>query len=157
MNQSVFPRPAGSGHPDPTHVAWAGIPADPHGATWARTTLAQWLGHHLALGDDRTGDVVLAVYEALANAVEAGTSTESTMDLTAAYDTERRTLVVTVIDRGAWPSSPPVSNSAAPVQRGRGLPLMRALADHTRIDTDDGGTAVALTWTDVPAVRADHP
>lgn len=131
---------------------WAGISADPAGATLVRTELSRWLEHHFALDGDRSSDVALAVYEALANAVEAATATDPTMDVHASYDSGRRTLVVTVVDRGEWRLAPLVASAAPSLHRGRGIPLMRALADHTRIDTNDGGTAVALTWRDVDAV-----
>ena len=44
--------------------------------------------------------------------------------------------------------------ATAPVQyalRGRGIPLMRALADQTRIDTSERGTQVRLTWANLLA------
>ncbi|BBZ29056.1 anti-sigma regulatory factor [Mycolicibacterium madagascariense] len=132
-------------------MEWSGISADPAGATLVRTELTRWLEHHFALDRDRTSDVALAVYEALANAVEAATATDPTMDVHASYDPGDRTLAVTVVDRGEWRLAPLVT-SPAPSHRGRGIPLMRALADHTRIDTDDGGTAVRLTWHGVEAL-----
>jgi serine/threonine-protein kinase RsbW len=153
MNESALPGLARLGYADPSRIAWAGIPANPSGATLARMELARWLETHFGLDGTRTGDVVLAVYEALANAVDAAPTTDSTMDLHATHDQEHRTLVVTVSDRGEWGSAPLVTNRAASVHRGRGMPLMRALSDHTRIDTDDDGTAVSLTWKDVTAAR----
>lgn len=154
MNESALPGPARLGHADASRIAWAGIAADPSGATHARVELTHWLDSHFTLGADRSSDVVLAVYEALANAVEAAIGNDATFDVHANYDGEHRTLTVTVTDHGEWRSAALVSHPAPSLHRGRGIPLMRALADHTRIDTDDRGTAVALTWNDVMAAGA---
>ncbi len=151
MNESALPGPAPFEPADRSRAEWTGISADPAGATLVRTELSRWLERHFVLDRDRASDVALAVYEALANAVEAATATDPTMDVHASYDPDDRRLVITVVDRGEWRLAPLVA-SPAPSHRGRGIPLMRALADHTRIDTNDGGTAVALTWLDIDAL-----
>jgi serine/threonine-protein kinase RsbW len=98
--------------------------------------------------------MVLAANEALANAAESGyldTPDHGMIALTASYDAATDSLVVTVIDRGR--SRPGGTESwespTAPVQyalRGRGIPLMRLLADTMQIDTSERGTQVSLTW-----------
>lgn len=111
---------------------------------------AGWLRRYFWLDDERLSDLVLAVNEALANAAEFGylnTPGHGTIAFTACYDDDVDTLAVTVTDRGRWR---PTVTAAAPVQcalRGRGIPLMRVLADETRIDTSERGTQVSLTWT----------
>ena len=55
-------------------------------------------------------------------------------------------------DHGRW--QPPAPTQAEMTWRGRGLPLIRALADHTRLSHDENGTTLTTTWnlpTIVPA------
>ena len=153
MNEPGRAAPASFGPADPSRTTWTAIAADPVGATRARTELARWLQAHVVLGEDRLGDVVLAVYEALANAVEAAPGSESTMDVDVRHDLTRRRLTVAVVDRGVW-RSPTAALAAMPMaQRGRGIPLMRALADQVRHDVTEGATTVTLIWNAVGAAK----
>ncbi len=93
-----------------------------------------WLDTYFTLGAEQFGGLLLAVNEAIANAAEFAYvegSQRGTMDVSAAYDLDSDTLAVTINDRGRWRQSVPEPN---PVRhrhqlRGRGIPLMRALAD----------------------------
>jgi serine/threonine-protein kinase RsbW len=131
------------------------ITANASGAARIRIEFAGWLQRHFTLGNERLSDLVLAANEALANAAEFGyldTPGRGTIALTASYDDATDTLVVTVIDCGRWRSDATESRESrtAPVQdalRGRGIPLMRLLADHMQIDTSERGTQVSLRWT----------
>jgi serine/threonine-protein kinase RsbW len=69
----------------------------------------------------------------------------------AAYDCEADTLAVTVTDRGQWRQPVPDTPAKQPpyALRGRGIPLMRALADDATIDTTTAGTQVTLTWANL--------
>ena len=69
------------------------------------------------------------------------------MDVRAAYDPDSDTLAVTVNDHGRWRQH----GSPAELARGRGIPLMRALADTARIDGPPHGTQVTLTWRHLTA------
>jgi serine/threonine-protein kinase RsbW len=128
-----------------------GVAAHGLGATQTRIEFSTWLQRHFAPAGDRLNDVVLAVYEALANAAEFAyldSSGSATMDLQAAYDLESDTLTVTVSDQGRWHEPVPNPGGADSFQlRGRGIPLMRALADMATIDPTSGGTLVTLVWS----------
>lgn len=77
----------------------------------------------------------------------ADAAQRGTVDVKAAYDGAADTLAVTVDDRGRWRHQAPVP---FPQQmRGRGIPLMEALADDTVIDRTPRGTRVTLTWTEL--------
>lgn len=79
--------------------------------------------------------------------VAADAAQRGTVDVKAAYDGAADTLAVTVDDRGRWRHQAPVP---FPQQmRGRGIPLMEALADDTVIDRTPRGTRVTLTWTEL--------
>lgn len=126
-----------------------GVPADPHGAARTRDDFSRWLQSAFDLQTLRADDLVLAIYEALANIAEfayVSTGQSGTMDICAAHDPGELALSVIVADRGRWrtaPSSPPERN------RGRGIALMNALADKASIQTSTTGTTVRLTWTGV--------
>jgi serine/threonine-protein kinase RsbW len=101
------------------------------------------------LGADRASDLALAIYEALANTVEFAyvyAGRRGTMDVSARYDPAETALLVTVADRGQWRTSPP---APADRRRGRGIALMKALADRASIQTSTTGTTVRLAWTGV--------
>ena len=86
-------------------------------------------------------DLVLSSYEALANAAEhAYPSGPGLVDLVAARTTDGRVLV-TVSDRGRWRPPP-----ADPGFRGRGIPMIKALAHCMRVEQGQQGTTVHMEW-----------
>ncbi|MFI5510536.1 ATP-binding protein [Mycobacterium sp. NPDC051804] len=114
-----------------------------------RRELSQWLSTHLMLDPDRLNDVLLAVNEALTNSAEfAYRGRQGTMTLTVHYDGADGTLLVDVSDRGTWRHVDPESQ---PNTRGRGIPLMRALADRTTISRLPDGTNVQMQFGDCAA------
>ncbi|UXA09163.1 ATP-binding protein [Mycobacterium sp. SMC-2] len=126
------------------------VPADPRSAARARAEFALWLETHFTLDSDRFSDLLLAVNEAIANAAEfayCDTSQRGTVDVSASYDRRSDTLTVTVDDRGRWRQQLPARYHQQ--LRGRGIPLMRALAGEVTIDRTPHGTRVTLTWTEL--------
>jgi serine/threonine-protein kinase RsbW len=126
------------------------IAADAPSTARTRTEFGSWLNRHFTIGAERFSDLLLAVYEAMANAAEFAyidASPRGTMDVSATYDADSDALAVTVNDRGRWHQN--VSEPATPERRfrGRGIPLMQALADEATIDRTPHGTHVTLTWT----------
>src|SRR5690348_14193960 len=107
------------------HRSW---PADPAQLSVIRHELSSWLAP-LALSDEETADVVLAVDEAAANAVRHayGPDTSGVVELT--LWTEPGTLCVEVVDHGSW--RPPVTPVPAGegADGGRGISLMSSMAD----------------------------
>lgn len=112
--------------------------ADPAGATRARRAFARWLG--IDVEDPHGQDIILAVYEALANAAEHAYADHldgpGTMYLTAHRGPEH--VRITVADRGQWRAQ-----TGAPF-RSRGLELMRALMSQVHLHSDPHGTIVQL-------------
>ena len=114
-----------------------------------RRELSQWLSTHLTLDPDRLNDVLLAVNEALTNSAEfAYRGQQGTMTLKVHYDGADGSLTVDVSDRGTWRHVDPASQ---PNTRGRGIPLMRALADRTTISQTPDGTNVRMQFGDCAA------
>jgi len=128
------------------------VAADARSAARTRAEFGVWLERHFTLGAERTNDLLLAVNEALTNAAEFAyveAPQRGSVDLSAAYDDDSDTLAVTINDRGQWrPTRPePATAQRQPQIRGRGIPLMRALADRVTIDRTPHGTHVTLVWT----------
>lgn len=127
------------------------VVADPVHAATVRREFSEWLRRHFTLDAAKTSDVVLAVNEAMANAAEFAYVTlkrPGTMRVQADYDGGAATLTVTVTDEGAWRRA----DSAVPQRkRGRGIPLMHALADRATVDSSQTGTRVCLEWMHVAA------
>ena len=132
--------PEAPGRVEFVHRSW---PADPAQLSVIRRELSGWLAP-LALSEEETADVVLAVDEAAANAVRHayGPDMSGVVELT--LWTEPGTLCVEVVDHGSW--RPP----AAPTQHGetgdggRGIPLMSTMADAVLIHYDARGSRVLL-------------
>ncbi|MBE8525398.1 SpoIIE family protein phosphatase [Amycolatopsis sp. H6(2020)] len=114
--------------------------AHPDHLASTRHWLRAWLDN-AALDPDLAQDVLVATGEACANAVEhAYRSAGATAHLTARFTGAH--LVVTVTDRGRWKQPPPDNH----LLRGRGVPMMEALADAVAFRHDATGTTVTLEW-----------
>jgi serine/threonine-protein kinase RsbW len=128
-----------------------GVAADARNAGRVRDEFGNWLRARADLDDVRFSDVVLAVNEALANAAEFAYLQQrgmGTIDVEAVQDRAAHSLTVTITDQGSWREPDPAQRSRA---RGRGIPLMRALADDVTIDTSALGTTVCLRFDNVHA------
>jgi anti-sigma regulatory factor (Ser/Thr protein kinase) len=126
-----------------------GIPADQRTAASTRDQFAGWLRATFHLEPVRANDFVLAMYEAVANSAEFAYPSallRGTMDVRASYDSAEGALNVTVADRGQWRTVAPTPTDRS---RGRGIALMRALADRASIQTSTHGTTVRLAWLGV--------
>jgi serine/threonine-protein kinase RsbW len=137
-----------------TRFAHTNVLADAARAAQIRQEFSVWLKRYFTLDATKISDVVLAVNEALANAAEFAYSTvqqPGTMHLLADYDSGTAVLTVTVADEGTWRIADSEKKS---ISRGRGIPLMRALADRATIDSSASGTQVRLEWNHVAAARS---
>jgi anti-sigma regulatory factor (Ser/Thr protein kinase) len=111
------------------------VPAEPASLRSVRARLRAWLGDVGAAGDV-AADVVLAVNEACANAIEHPvTPRQPWIDLVAGR--RRGSLVVSVEDYGRW-------RDHGGNRDGRGLRLMRALMDRVVVEPSPHGTTVRL-------------
>ncbi|MEO3757824.1 ATP-binding protein [Mycobacterium sp. B14F4] len=141
---------------DPTELGFSSNgPADAQTVAEFRNALARWLRENFALDAERFNDVLLAVNEALTNAAEFAyvTSTEpGTMTVTARYDGADRRLVAVVSDHGTWLEKQP---DGKPNTRGRGIQLMRALADRATIEREPFGTRVELEFHGCPLISQE--
>ncbi len=147
MNTTDLPAPA-----EPTRFSRRQVAADGTTAALLREEFGRWLRRSTDLTETGLCDVVLAVNEALANVAEFAYLQDrgaGPVDVEGVLD--GATLAVTVADRGRWRTPDPERRKRC---RGRGIPLMRTLADDVVITTSAAGTTVRLRFADVRASRA---
>lgn len=124
-------------------ACWEAVPADPAHFPAIRRELGAWAA---GTGADaaRVEAIMLATYEALANVASHAYDSSGVVEVHAHVPTESRVEVV-VRDRGRWrPPSTSSADDSAP--GGRGLVLIRSLADHVEVSTGAGGTTVRMVW-----------
>lgn len=143
MAPTSFPYPSTDAH----RFAREGATADAASVARLRDEFARWLRRASSMDEDRLCDTVLAVNEALANAAEFAylDGRAGILDFDAVLDHARRLVTVTVTDHGRWREANPPNRLRF---RGRGIPLMRALADSLVIETSGLGTRVRLGFHD---------
>ncbi|HEU5003285.1 MAG TPA: SpoIIE family protein phosphatase [Actinomycetota bacterium] len=112
------------------------VAASPAELATVRQSLGRWLAHAGASNDERR-DVVLAVSEAVTNAiVHAYAPHEGLVDIEASLD-DAQAVTVLVRDRGTWRFRQSPGG-------GRGLLLMQALVDQCDLEPGLEGTEVRL-------------
>jgi anti-sigma regulatory factor (Ser/Thr protein kinase) len=112
------------------------LPADPAVLSSLRRTLRRWV-EGLGASEIETYDVLVAVTEAAANAVEhAYGPGDASFDIEATVG-DADEVQVLVRDQGRW--RPPRGHN-----RGRGTLLMQELMDHFEVTTGEDGTEVRM-------------
>jgi len=111
------------------------LPGEAGGLASLRTLLRRWLAEQEA-GEQEVHAVTMATNEAVQNAIEHahGLSPEP---FEVQLERDGDDVVVSVRDRGRW-------HDGASDDRGRGLPLMRALMDEVEVDALPTGTIIRM-------------
>lgn len=127
--------------PPPLH--WS-APAEAGELSGLRRAVSDWTTL-AGLSEDLAYDVLLAYGEAAANAIDHAYAGGS-----GTFDTHiarvGTTVQVTVSDHGTWRPEP-----EDPGHRGRGLQLIRTMADETEIDKGESGTTIRFGFSVAPA------
>jgi serine/threonine-protein kinase RsbW len=119
-----------------------GIPAIADRLLPLRQELARWAAR-TGLTADRADELILAVDEAMSNAVShAYAHQPGTFDLHACHRPDQGAVHIMVRDRGRWRPEPA---DPGPLH-GRGLVLIRALANDVTFEQTADGTTVHMTW-----------
>ncbi|MET0135986.1 MAG: ATP-binding protein [Kibdelosporangium sp.] len=124
--------------------AYISMPAAAQELPGARAELRRW-AREVQFAVDQMDDVVLAVDEAVANAVEHAYPRQGgrlgVVTVFAGRALGGAEAYVVVSDTGHW--RPPADD---PGFRGRGVSMMKALADRFDLHHDESGTTVLLAW-----------
>lgn len=152
-------RPPGSGRYDmgtlapASSVRWhADVAADLRELIDVRTVLAEAL-EVCGWGEEDAFRVLICADEAIANALSHGSRGAGTIGAAFRVTASTATVLVSDRNRGAVeiPETQPVPAESS--EHGRGLILMRALADRMRLRCGPRGTALALRFTPSVAGR----
>lgn len=137
-------RPDGTAGADTgAHLEFVDVPATAEQLPSLRHALLGW-ARRLGLPEEQVEAMSLATYEAMANTVEhAYADTDGTLDFRSRYLPLARRVEISVTDHGHWHPPPAEPGPLS----GRGLPLMRQLADIAHIEPDPRRTTVHLQWT----------
>lgn len=138
----------GLGRADGIHQAHRGT-ADPRTVAALRRILGAWLDRYLELGEERRADIVLAADEAMSNCADHAYGDDARagdVTLRITYNPVSSELMLRIGDHGHWTEPAPPETT----DRGRGIQLMRAMADECVIDGRAEGTAVCLRFFECP-------
>ena len=120
--------------PDPMERMSLRLPALPGSVAALRRRLRGLLDT-LGFANDEIFDVVLAVSEAAANAIEHASAPTSPSITVSVAPVDAR-VIITVKDHGRWKDAPPA------IDRGRGIELITALLETPTIERSPEGTTV---------------
>lgn len=128
-----------------TGLYFRGVRAEASQVTMLRQALDRWLSG-LRLAEVGGQDVLLASYEALANAVEHAyrDGASGTLDLEATLIPGDRQVEVAIIDRGSWRANDTDPGTSS---RGHGLTLINSLSDTATVAPAETGTVVTMRWS----------
>jgi anti-sigma regulatory factor (Ser/Thr protein kinase) len=96
------------------------------------------------LGGRPLFDFLLAVGEALNNAVGHGAPAREYDEITVRVGTLEGAVVAEITDKGVGLRASPIRQPEVLAPSGRGIPFMRQLVDDLRYDCHEGGTTVQL-------------
>jgi serine/threonine-protein kinase RsbW len=104
------------------------------------------IGSTLGLNEDVRANMLVAVSEAVKNAIELGNKNDQSKSVSLKVDKRDSEIVFTVRDQGTGFDFNNIADPTAPENiekiTGRGIFLMRALAD--KVDYSNGGNTVAV-------------
>jgi serine/threonine-protein kinase RsbW len=113
------------------------LSATPGELAGLRRELKSWLAAWVH-SEETQHDVLLAVSEAVSNAVEHGANDDAERPIVVVATMDAYEVRITVRDHGVWREPVPS------IERGRGLGIMRALMDDVVVERHDDGTVVRL-------------
>ncbi len=130
----LYRRPAAAESGDRFSVA---VRSDPAELSAFRRGLRDWLECR-GVEESQVNEVLIACGEACANAIEHAYSFQPDQLVEVDASLVETTLTLTVADHGKWKEGSGGEN------RGRGLAIMRALADEVAVERGGGGTVVRM-------------
>jgi signal transduction histidine kinase/FixJ family two-component response regulator len=119
------------------------VPASLDYIAEARHRLRDWISG-VDVGPQRASDILLAIGEAVTNAIEHGSGGDATKTVSIEAVVRGHTVTATISDAGQW--SGDSSASQRSLQRGRGLTMINGLADDVKTSRTPGGTRITLSF-----------
>jgi len=104
------------------------------------------IGSTLGLNEDIRANMLVAISEAVKNAIELGNKSDVSKSVRLRVDKKENEVIFTIKDQGTGFDFNNIADPTAPENiekiTGRGIFLMKALAD--KVDFSDGGSKVAI-------------
>lgn len=104
------------------------------------------IGSTLGLNEDIRANMLVAVSEAVKNAIELGNKSDASKSVRLRVDKKEKEVIFTIKDQGAGFDFHNIADPTAPENiekiTGRGIFLMKALAD--KVEFSEGGSKVAI-------------
>jgi CheY-like chemotaxis protein/anti-sigma regulatory factor (Ser/Thr protein kinase) len=119
------------------------VPASLDYIAEARHRLRDWISG-VDVGPQRESDILLAIGEAVTNAIEHGSGGDATKTVSIEAFVRGHTVTATISDTGQW--SGDSSASQRNLRRGRGLTMINGLADDVKTSRTPGGTRITLSF-----------
>ncbi|HXO80232.1 MAG TPA: SpoIIE family protein phosphatase [Mycobacterium sp.] len=119
------------------------VPASLEYIAEARHRLRDWISG-VDVEPQREADILLAIGEAVTNAIEHGSGSDATKTVSIEAFVRGNTVTATISDAGQW--SGDSSASQRSLQRGRGLTMINGLADDVKTSRTPGGTRITLSF-----------
>jgi anti-sigma regulatory factor (Ser/Thr protein kinase) len=119
------------------------VPASLDYIAEARHRLRDWISG-VDVAPQRASDILLAIGEAVTNAIEHGSGGDATKTVSIEAFVRGHTVTATISDAGQW--SGDSSASQRSLQRGRGLTMINGLADDVKTSRTPGGTRITLSF-----------
>jgi signal transduction histidine kinase/CheY-like chemotaxis protein len=119
------------------------VPASLDYIAEARHRLRDWISG-VDVEPQRESDILLAIGEAVTNAIEHGSGGDATKTVSIEAFVRGHTITATICDAGQW--SGDSSASQRDLQRGRGLTMINGLADDVKTSRTPGGTRITLSF-----------
>jgi signal transduction histidine kinase/CheY-like chemotaxis protein len=119
------------------------VPASLDYIAEARHRLRDWISG-VDVDPRRESDILLAIGEAVTNAIEHGSRGDATKTVSIEAFVRGHTVTATISDAGQW--SGDSSASQRSLQRGRGLTMINGLADDVKTTRTPGGTRITLSF-----------
>ncbi|MFZ1160799.1 SpoIIE family protein phosphatase [Mycobacterium sp.] len=119
------------------------LPASLDHIAEARHRLRDWLSG-VDVDPQRESDMLLAIGEAVTNAIEHGSGGDPTKTVSIEAFVRGHTVTATISDAGQW--SGDSSASQRSLQRGRGLTMINGLADDVKTSRTRSGTRITLSF-----------
>ena len=119
------------------------VPASLDYIAEARHRLRDWISG-VDVDPQRESDILLAIGEAVTNAIEHGSGGDATKTVSIEAFVRGHTVTATISDAGQW--SGDSSASQRSLQRGRGLTMINGLADDVKTSRTPGGTRITLSF-----------
>ncbi|HEY2199260.1 MAG TPA: SpoIIE family protein phosphatase [Mycobacterium sp.] len=125
------------------HSFATAVPASLDYIAEARHRLRDWISG-VDVHPQRESDILLAVGEAVTNAIEHGSGGDATKTVSIEAFVRGHTVTATISDAGQWCGDSSASQRSQ--QRGRGLTMINGLADEVKTSRTPGGTRITLSF-----------